>query len=340
MALLKKRKHDRSEQDNEYFQCYSDVSIHEEMIADTARTNAYRRAILHSNNALCGKTVLDVGAGTGILSIFCAQAGAKKVYAVEASTVAELAKDVVKQNGMEGKVKVINNSVENAEIPEQVDAIVSEWMGYALMYESMLNSVIYARDKWLKPGGLIFPSSADLFIAPINDPTTENRLDFWSEAKDMYGVDMSCMRSFARTCIMSKEMAVCPVSPEDILSFPAKFASINLASATLEETAKIHGSYEFKCFGSSLMHGFAIWFLVTFPGEKAVFLSTSPYGEDTHWKQTLLYLDEEIQVKQDTEISGDITMTPAEGNPRHLHVLLTYRIGESVCRTKHFQMGN
>ncbi|CAH2311652.1 arginine N-methyltransferase 6 [Pelobates cultripes] len=339
MALLKKRKHERSDQDSEYFQCYSDVSIHEEMISDTVRTSAYKQAI-QSNSALRGKTVLDVGAGTGILSIFCGQAGVKKVYAVEASSVAQLANNVVKQNGMEDKVEIINSSVETAEIPEQVDVIVSEWMGYALMYESMLSSVIYARDKWLKPGGLMLPNCVDLFIAPINDPTTENRLDFWSDVKRMYGVDMSCVRSFAQTCIMNKEMQVCSVYPEDVLSFPAKFASLNLNSVTLEESAKIYGTFKFRCFGSSFMHGFAVWFSVIFPGEKVVNLSTSPYGEETHWKQTLLYLNEEIQVEQDTEISGDITMTPSEINHRHLHVLLNYSIGGSMCKTKLFQMGS
>ncbi|KAM8930987.1 protein arginine N-methyltransferase 6 [Pelodytes ibericus] len=339
MALLKKRKQDKSEQDNEYFQCYSHVSIHEEMIADTVRTNAYKMAILQSKTGLHDKTVLDVGAGTGILSIFCAQAGAKKVYAVEASAVSQLACKVVKLNGMEDKVEIINSSIESTEIPEKVDAIVSEWMGYALMYESMLNSLIYARDKWLKPGGLILPSCADIFIAPINDPKTESRLDFWSEVKGMYGVDMSCMRTFARTCVMNKEMAVHTVFPEDVLSFPVKFASLDLTTATQDEVAKIHGSFKFRCFGSSLMHGFAVWFSVNFPGEKVINLSTSPYGEETHWKQTLLYLDEEVQVEQDSEVCGNITMTPSETNHRHLSVLLNYSIG-GVSSTKHFHMGS
>ncbi|NP_001087520.1 protein arginine N-methyltransferase 6 [Xenopus laevis] len=339
MALLKKRKHERSEQDQEYFQCYSDVSIHEEMIADTVRTNGYKQAILHNHCALQGLTVLDVGAGTGILSVFCVQAGATRVYAVEASAVSQLASHVVTLNGMDNKVKVLNSPVESAEIPEQVDAIVSEWMGYALMYESMLPSVIYARDKWLKPGGIILPSAADLFIAPINDRVVESRLDFWNEVKGLYGVDMSCMRPFAHSCIMNKEMAVNLLSPEDVLSFPVRFASLDLNVCTQEEVRNLHGSFQFSCFGSSLLHGFALWFTVTFPGEKTVTLSTSPYGEETHWKQTLLYLDEEIQVEQDTDITGDITLSPSDVNPRHLRALLNYSIGGGLRRTKHFHMG-
>ncbi|XP_063796172.1 protein arginine N-methyltransferase 6 [Pseudophryne corroboree] len=340
MAFPKKRRHDRSEQDSEYFQCYSDITVHEEMLSDTVRTYAYKVAISRNQSALLDKTVLDVGAGTGILSVFCAQAGASKVYAVEASAVSQLACDVVKENGMEGKIEVITSAVENVEIPGKVDAIVSEWMGYGLMYESMLSSVLYARDRWLKPGGLIFPSTADIFIAPVNDTVVESRLDFWSDVKDMYGVDMTCVQSFARKCIMSQDLAVCSVYPENVLSHPVRFASLNLTSATQEDIGNITGSFQFHCFGSSLMHGFVIWFSVTFPGENGVSLTTSPYGEETHWKQTVLYLDEEVQVQQDTEINGEIKMSPSEKNPRHLCVTLSYSIGSDVRRTRNFQMGN
>ncbi|KAG8436591.1 hypothetical protein GDO86_007630 [Hymenochirus boettgeri] len=340
MAMLKKRKRDRTEQDSEYFQCYSDVSIHEEMIADSVRTNSYRMAILRNHPKLYGKTVLDVGAGTGILSVFCVQAGAARVFAVEASSVSQLARDVMKSNGMDTKVNVIDSPVESAEIPGLVDAIVSEWMGYSLMYESMLASVIHARDKWLKPGGLILPSSADMFIAPIHHPSVESRVNFWSSVKDLYGVDMACVQTFARSCIMSNEMDVNLVSPEDVLSFPVKFTSIDLNSCTQEEVRHLHGSFQFTCFGSSLMHGFAVWFSVTFPGEKNVILDTSPYAEETHWKQTLLYLDDEVQVEQDTVISGDISLSPSDINPRHLHVLLNYSVAGGLSRTKHFHMGS
>uniref|UniRef100_A0A8C5CLT6 Protein arginine N-methyltransferase 6 n=1 Tax=Gadus morhua TaxID=8049 RepID=A0A8C5CLT6_GADMO len=148
-----------SQTENLYFDSYSDVTIHEEMIADHVRTNTYRTAILRSSDSIRGRVVLDVGAGTGVLSMFCVQAGAKKVYAVEACSIAEQAVKIVKQNQMDDRIEVIRGTVETIDLPvEGVDVIVSEWMGYALLHESMLNSVLYARDKWLKPGGLMLPS--------------------------------------------------------------------------------------------------------------------------------------------------------------------------------------
>jgi protein arginine N-methyltransferase 6 len=53
--------------------------------------------------------------------------------------------------------------VQDVEVEDKVDVIISEWMGYMLLYESMLPSVLFARDKWLKPGGLILPSHATVY---------------------------------------------------------------------------------------------------------------------------------------------------------------------------------
>ncbi|KAG5867027.1 hypothetical protein JTB14_037114 [Gonioctena quinquepunctata] len=75
------------------------------MLEDAERNKAYRNAILSNREEFRGKVVLDVGAGTGILSVFCAQAGAKAVYAVEASDVYKIAEETVKENGFENVIK-------------------------------------------------------------------------------------------------------------------------------------------------------------------------------------------------------------------------------------------
>lgn len=79
---------------------YSDIELHRTMIEDTVRTNAYQQAIFQNmEENIRGKVVVDVGCGTGILSMFCAQAGAKKVYAIDASKIAVHAKQLIEANG-------------------------------------------------------------------------------------------------------------------------------------------------------------------------------------------------------------------------------------------------
>lgn len=83
-----------------------------------------------------------MGSGTGLLSLFSAQAGAKHVYAVEACKgVSELSKAIISANKLEDKITVINGEIEKIELPDgvnKVDIIVSEWMGFYLLHESML----------------------------------------------------------------------------------------------------------------------------------------------------------------------------------------------------------
>ena len=88
----------------QYFGYYAKLANQQNMLQDTVRTELYRNAILNNPSNFAGKVVMDVGCGSGILSLFAAQAGAKKVYAVEASSMADHARKLVKANGFEATV--------------------------------------------------------------------------------------------------------------------------------------------------------------------------------------------------------------------------------------------
>lgn len=144
-----------------YFYSYSHYSIHEEMLKDHVRTETYMHAILQNPDLFEDKIVLDVGCGTGILSIFAARAGAKHVYGIDAAEIASSvpstqARLIVAENRLQDRVTIIHGKVEEVQLPvDKVDIIVSEWMGYFLLYEGMLDTVLCARDKWLAPGGIV-----------------------------------------------------------------------------------------------------------------------------------------------------------------------------------------
>lgn len=181
--------------------------IHATMIQDKVRTGTYASYILTSPSLFTNAVVLDVGCGTGILSLFAARAGAKKVIAVDASDIGEMAERIVKANDLEDVITVIRGKVENITLPdalEQVDIIISECesfvslllelalpllrntgMGYALLYESMLDSVLHARDRFLKPGGVMAPSQCRMMLALCEgSDILKSRIGYWD---DVYG---------------------------------------------------------------------------------------------------------------------------------------------------------
>ncbi|XAR53173.1 Histone-arginine N-methyltransferase [Bertholletia excelsa] len=356
-----------TEFDMAYFHSYSHVGIHEEMIKDRIRTETYRAAIMQHQSYIAGKVVVDVGCGTGILSIFCAQAGAKRVYAVDASNIAVQANEVVKANNLSGTVIVLHGRIEDVEINEQVDVIISEWMGYMLLYESMLGSIITARDRWLKPGGLILPSNATLYMAPVTHPDRYSAsIDFW---RNVYGIDMSAMLPLAKQCAF-EEPSVETITGENVLTWPHVVKHVDCYTVTGHELESISTRYKFKSMMRAPFHGFAFWFDVEFSspaifasnhdalslvvessndysvgGQKkranpneALVLSTAPEDPPTHWQQTLIYFYDPIEVEQDQVIEGSVTLSQSKENTRFMNIHLEYATGgrsfvkESVLR--------
>ncbi|TKA69419.1 hypothetical protein B0A49_05494, partial [Cryomyces minteri] len=117
------------------------------IMKDEVRTKSYRDAIYQNRHIFKDKIVLDVGCGTSILSMFAVKAGAKHVIGVDMSTIIEKAKEIVAVNGMSDKITLLQGKMEEVELPfPKVDIIISEWMGYFLLYESMLDTVLWARD--------------------------------------------------------------------------------------------------------------------------------------------------------------------------------------------------
>lgn len=312
---------------DEYFKSYGDISVHELMLRDRPRTAAYQKFIQQNSHLFKDKIILDVGSGTGILSLFAASAGAKQVYAVEASAIADISQSIIEENKMEEKVKVIKGKIEDIALPvEKVDVIISEWMGFYLLHESMLDSVIYARDKFLASDGHMVPSDAVLYMTPVNMSSyvSENIL-FWD---NVFGYDFSPVKyavlgnKMMEPTITCIEMSQCVAEPEIFYEF-------DLKTVTIGDIQNISQTLTFTLTKPGLVHGFASWFDVEFKGPiaktpsqstKIVTLSTSPSARETHWKQTIIFLPASLTLEEGDQITSAIDLCQDETNKRHYNI--------------------
>mmetsp|Transcript_29515 Transcript_29515/g.94775 ORF Transcript_29515/g.94775 Transcript_29515/m.94775 type:complete len:354 (+) Transcript_29515:188-1249(+) len=304
-----------------YFDSYSHFSIHEEMLKDTVRTMSYRNAIMNNAHLLAGKVVMDVGCGTGILSMFAARAGAAHVIAIECSGIADQARQIIAANGLSDKITVLKKKCEEItddELPNgitKVDCIISEWMGYFLLYESMLDTVIYARDRWLVDDGLLLPNTATLYISGIEDGEyMDEKINYWD---NVYGFDMTAIKDLALL-----EPLVDTVEGTSVLSNAVPILELDLMTCTVED---LHFEAAFECtfFRNDYCHALVAYFDCGFTQlHTPVTFSTGPHAEYTHWKQTVFYLKDPLTVCEDEKISGTITCAPNSGNPRDLDIEL------------------
>jgi protein arginine N-methyltransferase 1 len=303
-----------------YFDSYAHFGIHEEMLKDEVRTLTYRNAVYHNKHLFRDKIVLDIGSGTGILAMFAARAGARHVIGIEYSNIAHQSKQIIKDNHLDDKITIIHSKVEEVEeFPhgiQQVDIIISEWMGYCLFYESMLNTVIYARDKWLAQDGILFPDKAQLFVCAIEDRQYKDEKINWWES--VYGFNMSSIRKVAIS-----EPLVDVVDPNQIVTNSALVKEVDLYTVRLEDLVW-SSDFTLNVRRNDYVQALVTFFTVEFTKcHKRIGFSTSPDSRYTHWKQTVFYLEDSMTVKKGEDIYGTFSMKPNLRNNRDLDFTLS-----------------
>ncbi|KAF2398423.1 S-adenosyl-L-methionine-dependent methyltransferase [Trichodelitschia bisporula] len=303
-----------------YFNSYNHHGIHEEMLKDEVRTKSYRDSIYQNGHLFKDKVVLDVGCGTAILSMFAVKAGAKHVIGVDMSTIIEKAREIVEVNGMSDKITLVQGKMEEVVLPfPEVDIIISEWMGYFLLYESMLDTVLYARDRYLKKGGLIFPDKATIYMAGIEDGDyKEEKIGFWD---NVWGFDYTPLKATAMT-----EPLVDIVDMKAVVTDPTPVLTLDLYTVKTSDLA-FQVPFTLTARRDDFVHALIAWFDIEFSAcHKPIKFSTGPHTKYTHWKQTVFYLRDVITVEEGESIKGTLKNGPNARNPRDLDISVTYKL--------------
>jgi protein arginine N-methyltransferase 1 len=287
---------------------------------DEVRTRSYMNAIVQNKHLFKDKIVLDVGCGTGILSMFAVKAGAKHVIGVDMSTIIFKAREIAKVNGMGDQITFIQGKMEEIELPyPKVDIIISEWMGYFLLYESMLDTVLYARDKYLNKDGLIFPDKATIFVAGIEDGDyKDEKIGFWD---NVYGFNYSPLKETALS-----EPLVDTVEVKAVVTDPTNVLTLDLYTCTTSDLA-FSCPFDLVARRDDFIHALVAWFDIEFSAcHKPIRFSTGPHTKYTHWKQTVFYLKDVLTVQRDEKIECSLHNRPNEKNKRDLDIKIQYRL--------------
>ncbi len=284
---------------------YAEFEVHRSMIRDRVRTQAFQRAI--ESVVRPGDVVLDVGAGSGVLSLFAARAGAARVYAVEQTSVAVLAQDLAAANGVANIVNVIHGDVMDVEPPEPVDVIVSEWLGGFGIDEGMLVPVIVARDRWLKPGGVMIPRSVTAWAALVHDRYLGETVEFLRH--NPYGLDLDeLVEKTVNEISYSGEFR--HLAADDMRSAPSRLWTTDVDLIPLEQAQAAH---EAEILLPAHDHGkanaLALWFSAELA--PAISLSVGPGDSPTHWGMTTAPLRSPVELTPGMVVRAKVRTAPA-----------------------------
>lgn len=324
--------------DSGYFGSYAGFHIHEDMLKDRVRTEAYRDFIEGNPELFKDKIVMDVGCGTSILSMFAIRAGAKHVIAIDNSGIIERAKEIAKENGYESRITFIKNKAEHIEelagVCNKVDIIISEWMGYCLLFESMLPSVLFVRDKWLAPGtGRVYPDIASLHLVGMAAPAyRKSKVDFWR--KDVYGFTM---QSIAKR--VHFEPGVDDMQAHEVVTDSHKFFEID-CNVVKAEQLDFEAPFTLTVAKDTTLDAFVTYFDIGFlrDASKPITFTTSPSATETHWRQTVLILESPIAATKGTVISGRIQLKANRMSFRDLDIRLSFQVGSDAPKEQFFSI--
>jgi len=204
-------------------------------------------------------------------------------------------------------------------------------MGYFLLYESMLDTVLLARDKYLKPGGLIFPDNATMFLAAIEDQEyKEEKINFWD---NVYGFDYSCIKDIAL-----REPLVDTVELKAVVTNPCQLKHIDLLTAKKEDLT-FSTSFSLSATRNDYVHAFLAWFDISFEcTHTKVRFSTGPHSKYTHWKQTVFYTPTTITISEGEKITGQLNCAPNARNNRDLDIVIDWQAPNDQAGTIEYKM--
>ena len=301
---------------------WGSASAHIAMLGDRQRTESYLAAVRAVVRP--GDVVVDMGAGTGVLSVAAAQAGASHVYAIEASGIGTAAEAIFRANGCEDRITLIGGVSAEVELPERADVLLSEVISHDVLSEGIVGYFADARRRLLKTAARFVPSRVKVLALPVALPEklirrvtfTSGTLDTW---RSRYGIDFSPLQQAAPS---SLSLLIDPMRLAGrVLGTPVLVFDANLATADTEVRC-VDGAF------TATESEYANGVLICFDAELApgIRLTTHPdrVGRDNHWSHRAWVLAEPVMLEAGRRYHLSYSYQ-SPGRPDGAHVAATRR---------------
>ena len=300
------------------------IEYHRTLIADTARNEAFFRALKSVIEP--GKTVVaDIGAGTGLLGLMATKLGAKEVFLFETAEVAGVAAQVLKANKVK-RCHVIPCHSTEFDDKLAVDVIVSETLGNYALEENIIATLADARQRFLKPGGVIIPSRIAQFIAPVIAPRIDQELRAWERVG--HGLDLSPAQTMTLNNVYVRLL-----KPAELLDNGSSAVQWDMIDLTRETRAKRKGQAEWRVAAPATIYGFAVWWTAEL--RSGISLSTAPSAPRTHWEQLYFPLAAPIEARAREQVVVELRSNSSEEGGTHLAWMAIHRNAQGTVVNRH-----
>ena len=243
-----------------------------ELLTDEARNRAFFSAI--RKHVRPGSSVLDIGSGTGIWAIAAALSGASRVVAVERDKLLiPIIRNTLKENSVSDKVEVVHSDSSQLKLNERFDLIVSETVGNQAFEEEIVTIMKDARERFLKPGGVLIPSHVAFIAAAAH---------FENDLKESpAGVSIKC--NYFQSLNLNIPLMLTNKTGLKIISTPKQLIRVDLNEAN-EPPDLSSLTAQWKNADAARINCFAVWAEVTLArGMKISTLDTSSWSPVIYW---------------------------------------------------------
>ncbi|NTX04719.1 MULTISPECIES: 50S ribosomal protein L11 methyltransferase [Myxococcus] len=299
---------------------WADIAEHHRMLYDTVRVHAYRSSLFrHARD----QVVLDIGTGTGLLAILAAKAGARHVYAIEESAIAEVALEMYAENGVADRITLLQGNSRDIELPQRANVIVHELLNTDPFGENLLPAIQHATQHFLAPGGRLIPHRIEAMCVGVQmtEPVSSGQrmLREAENLNDFYGLSfkpvlkrMQAAFDVAGPNFDQGGMVIPPTAPQTLLTRPCLLRDVQLDGDLTEAMNEQSVESVLEVNAPGILGGVAIYFRAHM--DEHTVLSTSPSAPPTCWGFQVKEFKERVQVQPGDRVRIVSTLNRSHGH--------------------------